>query len=167
MQVTVLTNCINIRKVAEYIENERGSLLTLTGCWRPEQPCKPSSPTAPAALLMQALPLVLAWPVKHLLTWYFFAFILYHLRAGTGHLATEKQQGFAGCALLVLALIIAVLARSMMSPLLGLTTKWLIIGRARPGVYKLWGQYYLRWAASICSINAKFHIAVCSVCISC
>jgi non-ribosomal peptide synthetase-like protein len=28
---------------------------------------------------------------------------------------------------------------------LGIAAKWLIIGRYKPGVYRLWGSYYLRW----------------------
>lgn len=92
------------------------------------------------------MPLVIAWPLKRLLTWYFFAYILHTLRVGTASdgLATEEEQVVAGCALLVLALIITVLVRTILSPLLGLAAKWLIMGRARPGNYRLWGQYYLR-----------------------
>ena len=89
--------------------------------------------------------LVLAWPAKRLLTWYFFAFVLHSLRPGW-RLPTVEQEVVASCALLVLALLITVLARSVASPLLGLAAKWLIMGRARPGNYRLWGQYYLRWA---------------------
>ena len=28
---------------------------------------------------------------------------------------------------------------------IGIATKWLVLGRARPGVYPLWGAYYFRW----------------------
>ena len=148
-------NCSNIIEVAAYIKSAPGSLLTLDGRWRPEQPCRPCSPVAPAALLMQALPLVVAWPVKRLLAWYFFVFILYHLRAGAAQHGTEAQEVVAGCALLVLALLVTILARSCVSPLLGLAAKWLIMGRAKPGEYRLWGQYYLRWAACLCSDEAR------------
>ena len=145
-QVKGLTSCKNITEVVHYIKTAPGSLAVLAGCWKPESLSKPCSPTAPAALLTQAMPLVIAWPLKRLLTWYFFAYILHTLRVGTASdgLATEEEQVVAGCALLVLALIITVLVRTILSPLLGLAAKWLIMGRARPGNYRLWGQYYLR-----------------------
>src|SRR4029077_3742476 len=28
---------------------------------------------------------------------------------------------------------------------IGIGSKWLIIGRYKPGAYPLWGSYYLRW----------------------
>jgi hypothetical protein len=30
-------------------------------------------------------------------------------------------------------------------PLLAVGFKWVVLGRLKPGVYPLWGQYYLRW----------------------
>ncbi|MCX7009029.1 MAG: peptide synthetase, partial [Kiritimatiellaeota bacterium] len=29
--------------------------------------------------------------------------------------------------------------------IIGIATKWLVLGRVRPGVYPLWGQYFFRW----------------------
>ena len=46
---------------------------------------------------------------------------------------------------LVLALVICRLLVNIALPLLGVLTKWLVIGRYRAGRYPLWGHYYLRW----------------------
>ena len=43
------------------------------------------------------------------------------------------------------ALAVLHCARSLAFPLLGILTKWLVIGRYRAGRSRLWGSYYLRW----------------------
>jgi non-ribosomal peptide synthetase-like protein len=49
---------------------------------------------------------------------------------------------------IIVATIILILFYLILWPIwivLGIAAKWLIIGRYKPGVYPLWGGYYLRW----------------------
>ena len=46
---------------------------------------------------------------------------------------------------LVLYFIVLYLGLVVYSFLLCVTAKWLLIGKYKEGVYKLWGSYYIRW----------------------
>ncbi|BDA51313.1 probable peroxisomal-coenzyme A synthetase at N-terminal half [Coccomyxa sp. Obi] len=115
----------------------------IAGYAPPEHLCTARSNTSAAALVLQALPVVVAWPVKRICTWYFFAWVLGCLRQ-----SIEYSGGpggvIIGALLLILSLYITIAARAIAAPLLGLAVKWLIVGRTRPGAYPLWGSYYLR-----------------------
>ena len=50
----------------------------------------------------------------------------------------SRSAALAWAAVLFLAMIPALLA-------LAVAIKWLVLGRTRPGIYPLWGQYYFRW----------------------
>ena len=144
---------------------------------------QPYSQTAPAALICQALPLVLLYPFRRICSWLFFVSIWMMLQthylpvAGTctgtcscpiignqtlGNRTLSNHtviptptcsdaSGTCTChmmdrlAALVLALLMGRLVAYVVFPALGIATKWLVIGRYRPGRYPLWGQYYLRW----------------------
>jgi acetyltransferase-like isoleucine patch superfamily enzyme len=134
---------------------------------------KPYSQTAPAALICQALPLVLLYPLRRISTWLIFVAIWMFLQT---HYLPVRQTCTASCSCpvvgnhtvlptptcsdnsgtctcqamdrlgaLVLALIFGRLIAYLVFPLLGMAFKWVVIGRYRVGRYPLWGQYYLRW----------------------
>ena len=44
-----------------------------------------------------------------------------------------------------LALICVELICSIAFPMFAIIFKWICVGRLRPGTYRLWGSYYLRW----------------------
>ena len=46
---------------------------------------------------------------------------------------------------LIIAMVFSRIALGVGAPLAGILTKWLIIGRYKPGRYPLWGSMYLRW----------------------
>ena len=46
---------------------------------------------------------------------------------------------------LMAALALTALTRWLVFPSLAVGFKWIVLGRLKPGVYPLWGQYYLRW----------------------
>jgi acyl-CoA synthetase (AMP-forming)/AMP-acid ligase II len=164
---------------------------------------KPYSQTAPAALICQALPLVLLYPLRRILSWLFFVSIwmnlqCYYIPVADGHdlignhtignhtfgnrtlpctgtcscpimgnhtlgnrtlrndtviptPTCSDKSGTCSCRMidrlsaLVLALLIGRAVAYVAFPILGIVTKWLVIGRYKPGRYPLWGQYYLRW----------------------
>ena len=144
----------------------------------------PHSQTAVCALLCQALPLVVLYPLRRICTWLFFVAIWLSLQ--TYYLPVKQtcaavcscpvvgnhtvnhtivpnsvvptptcsdNSGTCACrnivsdrlSALILALFIGRLVAYIVFPLLAIATKWVVIGRYRPGRYPLWGQYYLRW----------------------
>ena len=55
-----------------------------------------------------------------------------------------SQTDLSIAALLLITPLIT-LAQLLLEVLLALSAKWIILGRAQPGVYALWGGTYLRW----------------------
>ena len=134
---------------------------------------KPYSQTAVPALICQALPLVLLYPLRRILTW--LCFVALWMTFQTHYFSIPKtctgtcscpitgnhtvvptpmcsdSSGDCSCATmdrlqaLVLALCVGRLVANVFFPFLGILTKWAIIGKYRVGRYPIWGQYYLRW----------------------
>ena len=133
----------------------------------------PYSQTAAPALICQAVPLMLLYPLRRICTWLFFVacwmfFQTSYIAVNTTCAAScscpilgnttmiptptcSDKSGACSCHMmprlnaLVLALVFGRLAANLVFPLLGILTKWVVIGRYRAGRYPLWGQYYLRW----------------------
>lgn len=94
------------------------------------------SQTSFAALLVQAIPLVILYPLRRVVTWTGFVVLW---------LALINSAQLTRLSALCLALAANRLLAGLVFPLLAVLAKWLIIGHYQPGRYPLWGQYYLRW----------------------
>ena len=57
-----------------------------------------------------------------------------------GVVETYSYRIFELCA----AILMTRVAGQILFPFVGILLKWLIMGRARPGAYDLWGHVYLR-----------------------
>jgi acetyltransferase-like isoleucine patch superfamily enzyme len=56
---------------------------------------------------------------------------------------------------LIFAIIVARSTSSILSPATAIIFKWLVIGRYKPGVYRMWSTYHLRWWI----VNQALHVA--------
>ncbi|KAH9913311.1 acetyl-CoA synthetase-like protein [Epithele typhae] len=93
----------------------------------------------PLALLVQTIPLLFIYPIKTSFTWTGIVYILsvftqfvdssYWLRIGS----------------LLLAIVGARLVVKIVFPLFAIAFKWVVIGRYKPGTYRFWSNYHLRW----------------------
>ena len=94
----------------------------------------PYSSKSLSCLIVQSLPLILIGPIRLSCMWFLWALYWSWLR---------------GCGDLVLSLLMAVLMMkatlAIISPFVGIASKWLIVGRYKVGRYPLWGGMYLRW----------------------
>mmetsp|Transcript_37306 Transcript_37306/g.99407 ORF Transcript_37306/g.99407 Transcript_37306/m.99407 type:complete len:434 (-) Transcript_37306:1119-2420(-) len=97
---------------------------------------KPQSQTSALALAVQALPLMLFYPVRRGGSWVLFV-MMWMLIQST--ISVERLIS------LVMALALTYTMSEAALPLIGILGKWLLVGRFRQGRYPLWGQYYLRW----------------------
>jgi hypothetical protein len=112
----------------------------IVGYRPPTELCQPRTSASLAALVSQALPLAVVWPVMRISTWFLFALLIHAMQEGS---SMRPRQGYY-VIVFFFSIMITVIVRSIVSPLLGLAAKWVIMGRARPGAYPLWGSYYLR-----------------------
>lgn len=95
----------------------------------------PFSNTSFSCLFVQALPLVVIYPIRRIIIWFLIA----------GPWVEFMRQGLGRFTSLVLAMIAMRVVLAILAPLAGIAVKWLLIGRYQPGRYPLWGSMYLRW----------------------
>ena len=97
------------------------------------------SQTHPLSLLIQAIPFIFLYPLKVAFTW---TGIVYILSLFT-HFITGTYWDRLGS--LLTAVIGARLATRIVMPLFAIAFKWTVIGRYKPGTYRFWSNYHLRW----------------------
>ncbi|KAI0639967.1 acetyl-CoA synthetase-like protein [Trametes polyzona] len=97
------------------------------------------SQTHPLALLVQAIPLLFFYPLKAAFTW---TGIVYILSLFTRYVSSGYWVRIGS---LLLAVVSSRLATRIVFPLLAAAFKWTVIGRYKPGTYRFWGNYHLRW----------------------
>jgi len=96
----------------------------------------PLSSTSPAALFVQALPLVLLYPLRRVLTW--ITFVAYWI-------IIQRFSSLSRLQALLSALALERFTAGVLLPLVAVLAKWTVIGRYKAGAHQLWGSYYLRW----------------------
>ncbi|TFK88643.1 acetyl-CoA synthetase-like protein [Polyporus arcularius HHB13444] len=97
------------------------------------------SQTHPLSLIVQAIPLVFLYPLKVGFTWTGIVFIL---SLFTTFISGSYWERIGS---LLAAIIGARLVARIALPLLGIAFKWIVIGRYKPGTYRFWSNYHLRW----------------------
>ncbi|KAJ6485731.1 acetyl-CoA synthetase-like protein [Mycena sanguinolenta] len=95
--------------------------------------------THPVAMLIQALPFVFFYPLKTALTWTVLLFMLSYLAP---HLNGTFWERIAS---LLCAIVVARLITRIVAPVTSIFFKWVVIGRYKPGTYRMWSFYHLRW----------------------
>ncbi|KAH9945157.1 acetyl-CoA synthetase-like protein [Epithele typhae] len=93
----------------------------------------------PLSLLVQAIPIMFFYPLKVAFTWTGIVFILSFFTEFITGVFWERLGS------LLTAIIAARLAARIFIPLVGIGFKWVVIGRYRPGTYRFWSVYHLRW----------------------
>ncbi|KII85716.1 hypothetical protein PLICRDRAFT_116163 [Plicaturopsis crispa FD-325 SS-3] len=100
-------------------------------------PCRDQ--THPLVLIVQAIPMLFFYPLKAALTWWIMLFVLSSLTEFTDSNFFERASSLL-CAILGARLV----ARTV-APISAILFKWIVIGKYRPGRYRMWSVYYLRW----------------------
>lgn len=95
----------------------------------------PYSNTSFNCLFVQALPIAVIYPIRRIVIWFLIAAPWVWL----------MREGYGRFTSLLAAMLIARLALGIGAPLVGITMKWLIIGKYEAGRYPLWGSMYLKW----------------------
>ncbi|KAJ7262978.1 acetyl-CoA synthetase-like protein [Mycena rebaudengoi] len=99
--------------------------------------------THPLCLIIQAIPFVLFYPLKNALTW---TVLLLTLAELAPELAPHVKGSFWKRILCLLtATVVARFFTGIVSPVSSIIFKWIVIGRYKPGTYRMWSGYYLRY----------------------
>ncbi|KAJ3968881.1 acetyl-CoA synthetase-like protein [Lentinula raphanica] len=93
----------------------------------------------PLNLLVQAIPLVFFYPLKTAVTWSILLFILSYLAPAVNQDYWDRMLA------LICAIVVARLCVRACAPVAAIAFKWIVIGKYKPGKYKIWSFYYLRW----------------------
>ena len=120
------------------MESMKGIPKPATGKNKSKNRSKSSpSSTSVIALTIQALPLVLLFPLRRLISLFLVAYFWTLFMAN----GLEHHRLMS----LLLALGTAKLVLDVCGPILAIVLKWLIIGKFKVGKYRLFGAMYLRW----------------------
>ena len=126
------------------------------------------SPTSLSSLFVQSFPLLVFAPMQKILRWTIFlnmwSFCIHCLHPSVNfvhHISNQtfiayvvrlagvdpENQHFHHLRLVAFfaALFITAIVSTIIFPLLSVVIKWTVLGKLRPGLHPLWGQYYLRW----------------------
>ncbi|KAI0777797.1 acetyl-CoA synthetase-like protein [Trametes elegans] len=95
--------------------------------------------THPLALIVQALPVVVFHPMKTAFTW---TALLYILSRFSNFVSVSYWERVGA---LITAIIAARLLARIVCPITAIIFKWVVIGRYKPGTYRFWSNYHLRW----------------------
>ncbi|KAJ6486574.1 acetyl-CoA synthetase-like protein [Mycena vulgaris] len=103
----------------------------------------------PLSLIIQAAPFMLFYPLKTALTW---TVLLFALAAIARHLDESFWERMLS---LIVAIVAARLFTRIIAPITAIIFKWIVIRKYRPGRYRMWSGYYLRYWI----VNQSLHIA--------
>lgn len=98
------------------------------------------SSTNPFLLMIQLIPIIVLYPMKRALMWTIF---LHLISATSSWSISAYLLGRLVCLIFSLAIGRAITA--FISPFIAIATKWIIIGKYKPGLYPMWGVYHTRW----------------------
>ncbi|KAJ6561109.1 acetyl-CoA synthetase-like protein [Mycena vulgaris] len=93
----------------------------------------------PLSMIVQAVPFIFFYPLKTALTWTALLLMLSEMAPFISDSFWERI-----CSLL-LAIVVARLLSRIIAPITSILFKWLVIGKYKPGTYRMWSVYYLRW----------------------
>ncbi|KAJ7282076.1 acetyl-CoA synthetase-like protein [Mycena rebaudengoi] len=93
----------------------------------------------PLSMFIQALPILFFYPLKTALTWTILLLMLSKMAHRIDGSFWERVSS------LLLSIIIARLTTRIIAPVTSIIFKWLVIGKYKPGTYRMWSLYYLRW----------------------
>ncbi|TBU54904.1 acetyl-CoA synthetase-like protein [Dichomitus squalens] len=97
------------------------------------------SQTHVLSLFVQAIPSLFFYPLKVAFTWTGIVFILSLFTAFIGGSYWERIGS------LLTAIVGARLLARIVLPIVAIAFKWVVIGRYKPGTYRFWSNYHLRW----------------------
>ncbi|KAJ7124381.1 acetyl-CoA synthetase-like protein [Mycena epipterygia] len=101
------------------------------------------SQTHPFCLIIQAIPFVLFYPLNKALTW---TILLLTLADFAPQLASHVDgELWKRILCLLTAIAVAKVLTGIISPVASIMFKWIVIGRYKPGKYRMWSGYYLRY----------------------
>ncbi|KAJ6559861.1 hypothetical protein B0H19DRAFT_1210275 [Mycena capillaripes] len=93
----------------------------------------------PLSLIIQAIPFIFFYPLKAALTWTILLLTLAELAPHVNGSFWERILS------LLCAITVARLGTRIFSPVVAIIFKWIVIGKYKPGKYRMWSGYYLRY----------------------
>ena len=139
---TAVNTAVNttVNSSAASINKSMSSTLNLPALESQEPvPNNGRSQTHVLPLVIQAIPLLFFYPFKVAFTWTGIVFILSFFTAFISGSYWERIGS------LLTAIIGARLVARIVLPFAAIAFKWIVIGRYKPGTYRFWSNYHLRW----------------------
>ncbi|KAI0338447.1 acetyl-CoA synthetase-like protein [Trametopsis cervina] len=93
----------------------------------------------PLVLIVQAIPLLFFYPLKAAWNWTVILVMLAFLADYLDH------DYWTRAVALIVSILAARLTSRIICPIAAVCVKWIVIGRYKPGLYPMYGNYHLRW----------------------
>ncbi|KAF9026322.1 acetyl-CoA synthetase-like protein [Hymenopellis radicata] len=124
-----------------YDEPNTPSDATLNFDWQDESATSSKSRGSahPLSLLVQIIPFIFFYPLKTAATW---ALLLYCMSYMAPLIDDSFEQRLGA---LLASICAARLGVRIIAPITAILFKWIVIGKYKPGTYRFWSVYYLRW----------------------
>ncbi|KAJ7022218.1 acetyl-CoA synthetase-like protein [Mycena alexandri] len=103
----------------------------------------------PLSLIIQIIPFIFFYPLKAALTWSILLLTLSELAPHVNGSYWERILSLST------SVVVARLGTRILAPVTSIIFKWLVIGKYKPGKYRIWSGYYLRYWI----VNQSLHIA--------
>lgn len=108
---------------------------------------KPSTRAWPR--LVQLMPALVWAPMRRIAVWIGFVTLWsFFMKIGKDHRGTAAAEIFQRFPALLIAIAVTRLVARTVLPMIGILSKWLIVGKHNEGRFSLWGSEYLRWWTS-------------------
>lgn len=89
--------------------------------------------------LIQLIPIAGFHPVQRVLVWMLFILAWTEIMRWDINFISTRFPA------LIAAMLFIKIVKVIVIPLVGISLKWIVIGRYKAGTYPIWGSYYLRW----------------------
>lgn len=99
------------------------------------------SSTRPWLLIAHLLPMTVFHPIKRAFSWTIFLFLFANLLFET----SLGREAFGRYFAFLIAAAFAVMSTLTLGPAVGISVKWILIGRYKEGMYPMFGLYHTRW----------------------
>ncbi|OAQ74999.1 peroxisomal-coenzyme A synthetase [Purpureocillium lilacinum] len=139
--VTLVFNHGTVRDISAYLDKEaHRSSMDADPKEAVNRCATVHSSTSPWLMALQLTPLGVVYPMRRAFQWTVFI---------TALSLTQKwslNDSVVGrLVALTMCILCSRIITRILAPLVGIATKWLIIGRYREGLYPMWGGYHTRW----------------------
>ncbi|KAI9149614.1 putative NRPS-like protein biosynthetic cluster [Paramyrothecium foliicola] len=141
LSITTIFENGTARSISKAIETLKSSVESNPDKDSSVLACRTSHSSAnPLLMAVQLVPIAILYPMRRGSQW-----ILFLLCMSYAQRWPTNDVVYGRLANLVVSILFARVCMRVVAPIVGILTKWVVIGRYKEGLYPMWGVYHTRW----------------------